>query len=116
LTNLVLVVAYLFAVNAVCFAAFVHDKRAARLGEWRVSEQTLLLLALAGGTPAAYAARHFVRHKTRKQPFVAQLHVIALIQVAAIAAAVLRPDLVTAVVEGVAGTASAPGRAGSPLR
>lgn len=100
MTNLVLVVAYLFAVNAVCFAAFVHDKRAARLGEWRVSERTLLLLALAGGTPAAYAARHFVRHKTRKQPFVALLHLTALLQLAAIAVVLWRPDAVTALLAG----------------
>jgi uncharacterized membrane protein YsdA (DUF1294 family) len=107
LTGLAFTVAYFCAVNAVCFAAFVHDKRQARLQGWRVSERTLLLLALAGGTPAAYAARHFVRHKTRKQPFVGMLHLIALLQVAAIIAAILRPDLVADLANNFAAAARA---------
>lgn len=93
LNAFVLTAVYFCTVNAFCFAAFVHDKRQARLGGWRISERTLLLLALAGGSPAAYAARYYVRHKTRKQPFVALLHLIALLQLAAIALAILRPDL-----------------------
>jgi uncharacterized membrane protein YsdA (DUF1294 family) len=76
--------AYLLAINALTFAAFVHDKRAARRGEWRVAERTLLLFALIGGTPGAYAARHFVRHKTRKQPFMGRLHLILALQITAI--------------------------------
>jgi uncharacterized membrane protein YsdA (DUF1294 family) len=92
LADIALPAAYLCAVNALCFAAFAYDKRLARLGKWRISERKLLLLALMGGTPAAYAARHFVRHKTRKQPFVALLHVIALLQVALLILAVARLD------------------------
>ncbi len=88
MADIALLAAYIFATNALCFAAFVYDKRLARLGKWRISERTLLLLAMAGGTPAAYAARHFVRHKTRKQPFVALLHAIALLQVALVVASV----------------------------
>ena len=103
LTSLAFAMAYFCAVNVVCFAAFVHDKRQARLQGWRISERTLLLLALAGGTPAAYAARRYVHHKTRKQPFVAMLHLIAFLQVAAIAVAVLRPDLVANLASGFEG-------------
>ena len=33
-----------------------------------------------GGSPAAFAARHLFRHKTRKQPFVTLLWLIALLQ------------------------------------
>jgi len=92
LADIALPATYLCAINALCFAAFAYDKRLARLGKWRISERTLLLLALMGGTPAAYAARHFVRHKTRKQPFVALLHVIALLQVALVIVAVAQLD------------------------
>ena len=88
MADIALPAAYLCAINTLCFAAFAYDKRLARLGKWRISERTLLLLALAGGTPAAYAARHFVRHKTRKQPFVALLHMIALLQVMLVVVAV----------------------------
>lgn len=92
MADIALPATYLCAINALCFAAFAYDKRLARLGKWRISERTLLLLALMGGTPAAYAARHFVRHKTRKQPFVALLHVIALLQVALVIVAVAQLD------------------------
>jgi uncharacterized membrane protein YsdA (DUF1294 family) len=46
----------------------------------RISEVNLLLLALIGGSPGAYAGRHLFRHKTRKQPFSNELHGIAALQ------------------------------------
>lgn len=82
--DIALLAAYLLAINAATFAAFVYDKRAARRGHWRVAERTLLLMALIGGTPGAYASRTVVRHKTRKQPFVGRLHLILALQIAAI--------------------------------
>lgn len=71
---------YLAAINGVTWLAFAADKTAARQGQRRIAESTLLSLALFGGTPAAYFARHSLRHKTRKQPFSAQLHMIAALQ------------------------------------
>ena len=38
-------------------------------------------LVLIGGTPGAYAGRALFRHKTRKQPFSARLHTIAVFQI-----------------------------------
>jgi uncharacterized membrane protein YsdA (DUF1294 family) len=35
-----------------------------------------------GGSPGAYLGRRLFRHKTRKQPFVSNLHGIAFLQVA----------------------------------
>ena len=35
---------------------------------------------MLGGTPGAYAGRAAFRHKTRKQPFSARLHGIAMAQ------------------------------------
>ncbi|MEO7383932.1 MAG: DUF1294 domain-containing protein, partial [Novosphingobium sp.] len=55
-------------------------------GARRVPEADLLGLALVGGTPAAFLARHLFRHKTRKEPFSTQLKIIAILQVCAIAA------------------------------
>ena len=54
-------------------------------GGRRISEGSLLLLALLGGTPGAFAARHMFRHKTRKQPFATILWLIALIQIGVLA-------------------------------
>lgn len=68
------------AVNFIAFAAFGVDKMKAEAGAWRVQESTLLMLALIGGTPGAYAGRTMFRHKTRKQPFSSRLHTIAVLQ------------------------------------
>ncbi|WP_406697181.1 DUF1294 domain-containing protein [Sphingomonas glaciei] len=73
---------WLAGVNALTFFRFWQDKQRAGRGEWRVSESELLSLAFLGGTPAAFAARHLLRHKTRKQPFSTQLTLIALAQAA----------------------------------
>ncbi|MDD3798353.1 MAG: DUF1294 domain-containing protein [Novosphingobium sp.] len=77
---------YLIAINFIAFAAFGIDKMLAEAGKRRISEQTLLLWAFAGGSPGAYAARRLFRHKTRKQPFCTNLHAIAAMQVVALAA------------------------------
>ncbi|MGO8609248.1 DUF1294 domain-containing protein, partial [Rhizobium johnstonii] len=73
--------AWLALINAWTFHRFRQDKRRAALRQWRVSESELLSLAFLGGTPAAYTARHLLRHKTRKQPFSTYLHLTAMVQV-----------------------------------
>ena len=73
----------LIAINCFAFAAFGIDKARAERGAWRISEGTLLRLAFLGGTPGAYAGRALFRHKTRKQPFCANLRAIAVLQVIA---------------------------------
>lgn len=70
----------LIGINFISFAAFGIDKMKAEAGRWRISEWTLLMLALFGGSPGAYAGRAAFRHKTRKQPFSSQLHGIAVFQ------------------------------------
>lgn len=71
----------LAAINFIAFAAFGIDKALAEAGRRRISEARLLQLAFLGGTPGAYAGRAAFRHKTRKQPFSARLHTIAVGQV-----------------------------------
>lgn len=70
----------LIGINFISFAAFGIDKMKAESGRWRISESTLLMLALAGGSLGVYAGRAAFRHKTRKQPFSGQLHGIAVFQ------------------------------------
>ncbi|TLP65853.1 DUF1294 domain-containing protein [Parasedimentitalea maritima] len=79
----VLTALYLFTINALEILLLMLDKRRARLGLWRISERTLLTVALVGGTPGAYWSRQLFRHKTRKQPFSTLLHAIALLQLIA---------------------------------
>ena len=60
----------LYAVLSVlAFVAYAIDKRAARRGDRRTSEQTLLTLGLLGGWPGAVVAQQLFRHKTRKRSF-----------------------------------------------
>lgn len=77
---------WLLGVNSLALIAFHHDKRMAQSGGWRIPEQTLLALALLGGSGGALLARQAFRHKTRKQPFSARLLGIAGLQVFALAA------------------------------
>lgn len=59
---------YLIA-SIVCFFAYHIDKLAAGAGKWRVSEENLHFLALAGGWPGALVAQQWLRHKTIKREF-----------------------------------------------
>lgn len=80
----------LILLNLLTLLAFRSDKIAAARNLPRFSEATLLWLAALGGTPGAYAGRRLFRHKTRKQPFTAQLHGIAALQCLLLAAAAWR--------------------------
>jgi uncharacterized membrane protein YsdA (DUF1294 family) len=53
----------------VTLVAYALDKSAAVAGRWRVSEQSLLLLGLAGGWPGGLVAQQLLRHKSSKSSF-----------------------------------------------
>ena len=77
--------AALAAINGWTLIEFWRDKRRAERKLRRIPEARLLGLTLCGGTPAAFAARRLLRHKTRKQPFTTRLWLIAAAQLAALA-------------------------------
>lgn len=68
-------------VSLVTLLLFWWDKRQAVKGGWRVSEGTLLTLALIGGWPGAKYAQRIFRHKTQKQPFANTLNMIGVVLV-----------------------------------
>ena len=72
-------------INAITVAAFAIDKRRSSTGAWRIPESRLLWFAALGGSPGAFWARGRYRHKTRKQPFVGRLQLIAMVQVGVVA-------------------------------
>jgi uncharacterized membrane protein YsdA (DUF1294 family) len=78
--NLTLLLGYLLVLNILTFVVYGLDKRSARNRGQRVPENALLFLAFVGGTPAAYAARHYFRHKTIKRPFITRLRLILIVQ------------------------------------
>lgn len=63
------IVGFYAGASLIAFLAYAWDKSAARRSEWRTPENTLHLLALAGGWPGALVAQQTLRHKTQKQPF-----------------------------------------------
>jgi uncharacterized membrane protein YsdA (DUF1294 family) len=77
---LIAALAWIACINLLTVLRFWQDKRRAIAGSRRIPEADLLGLALIGGTPGAFAARHLFRHKTRKQPFSTQLMLIAAVQ------------------------------------
>lgn len=81
-------VGYLFVfllANLIAFLYYYMDKTAALKGAWRKSEDSLHLLSLAGGWPAAYIAQKLFRHKTRKASFQWVYRLTVLIHCTAIA-------------------------------
>lgn len=79
-----LLLGYLALINLIAFLAYGRDKRHARDGNWRISEGTLLLLALLGGSPASFVAQRLFRHKLRKFSFQLRFWLVVLIQIAGI--------------------------------
>jgi uncharacterized membrane protein YsdA (DUF1294 family) len=63
------VIAAYGAISILTFLVYWFDKSAARHGQWRTKESSLLLLGLAGGWPGAVVAQRVLRHKSRKQSF-----------------------------------------------
>ena len=56
-------------VSILTFLVYWHDKSAARSGQWRTQESSLLFLGLAGGWPGAVVAQILLRHKSGKRTF-----------------------------------------------
>jgi uncharacterized membrane protein YsdA (DUF1294 family) len=79
-----LVPALYLAASVAAFAAYAFDKAAARNGEWRTKESTLLGLGLLGGWPGALAAQTLLRHKSSKPSFQAAFWLTVLINCGAL--------------------------------
>ncbi len=72
---------YLIGVNLLTFIAYGIDKYKAKHKHWRISEASLLLLAILGGSPAAMLAMYLFHHKTRHKKFRYGVPAILLLQV-----------------------------------
>lgn len=76
------VLVWLAVINVVAFGMYGYDKRLAQSGHRRISESSLLQVAIFGGSLGANLACRVYRHKTRKQPFANRLQTITVIQLA----------------------------------
>ena len=73
---------YLLAINAVAFIMYGIDKCKAKKAKWRISEATLLLLAVLGGSIGAWMGMKVWHHKTMHKKFKYGIPAILLIQIA----------------------------------
>ena len=79
MTNVLLY--YLIVINIVTFLAYGIDKWKAKQGSWRISEATLLILAVIGGSIGALLGMKIWHHKTMHKKFKYGLPLILIIQI-----------------------------------
>ncbi len=77
-----LILFYLAAINAITFCLYGFDKWKARHSKWRISEATLLGLAVAGGSIGALLGMKVWHHKTMHRKFQFGIPVILSVQLA----------------------------------
>ena len=75
---------YLIGINIVTFLVYGIDKWQAKQGTWRISEATLLILAIIGGSIGALLGMKVWHHKTMHKKFKYGLPLILLAQIALI--------------------------------
>lgn len=75
----------LFAINAITFVVYGIDKYKAKKAKWRISEATLLLLAVLGGSIGAWMGMRVWHHKTMHRKFKYGIPALLLMQIALMA-------------------------------
>lgn len=75
---------YLIGINVLTFLIYGIDKWKARRGKWRIPEDPLIWLAIAGGSIGALLGMYVFRHKTQHRKFTLGVPAILLVQVALI--------------------------------
>lgn len=74
---------YLAGINLLTFLVYGIDKWKARHTKWRISEATLLGLAIIGGSIGAWLGMKIWHHKTMHKKFKYGIPFILLLQIAA---------------------------------
>ena len=63
------IIVYLLSINLIGLLVMYIDKKKAKYGRWRISEKTLLIVALLGGSIGTITGMYWFRHKTQKLKF-----------------------------------------------
>jgi uncharacterized membrane protein YsdA (DUF1294 family) len=84
------IAALVLALNAITFFVYGIDKWKAKKGKWRISEATLLILAIIGGSIGAWLGIKVWHHKTMHKKFKYGVPAIIVLQLIAVAAYYLR--------------------------
>lgn len=73
---------YLLFINIITFMMYGIDKLKAKKGKWRISEATLLMMAIVGGSIGAWAGMRIWHHKTLHKKFRYGIPTIIIMQIA----------------------------------
>ena len=76
---------YISAINIIAFIMYGIDKALARAQKYRISEASLIFVAILGGALGALCGMFVFHHKTRKKKFLIFIPLIFIIQTASIA-------------------------------
>nr|WP_283246011.1 DUF1294 domain-containing protein [Bacillus suaedae] len=68
-------------INVIGFSVMGIDKQRAKKGQYRISERTLFLFALIGGSIGVFTGMNLFRHKTKKRSFSLGLPMIIIAQI-----------------------------------
>ena len=78
------ITAFLLSVNVIAFFMYGIDKWKAKKDKWRISEATLMWLAVIGGSIGAWLGMKVWHHKTMHKKFSYGLPLIIIVQIALI--------------------------------
>ena len=70
---------YLIIINIITFIIYGIDKEKSKKNKYRISEKTLIILALIGGSLGALLGMYTFHHKTKKKKFTILIPLILII-------------------------------------
>ncbi len=76
-----ILISYLIIINIISFIVIGIDKRKAIKNKWRISEISLLVIAVIGGSLGSILGMKVFRHKTNKTKFNIGIPLILIIQI-----------------------------------
>jgi len=74
-------VAYLLFIQIIAIAVTASDKKRSIKRRRRISENSLMLVAILGGSVSMYITMIFIRHKTNHNKFMLGLPLITVVQI-----------------------------------
>ena len=78
------IIIYFLVINLVTFITYGIDKLKAKRSKWRISEATLLSMAIVGGSIGAWLGMKAWHHKTLHMKFKSGIPVIIFLQLLAV--------------------------------
>lgn len=74
------IISYLVIINCITLWTMQLDKRKAKKTKWRISENSLIFLAIFGGSFGELLGMLWFKHKTNKKKFYLGVPIIYLLQ------------------------------------